>query len=180
VRADAWTALGTWVTAIAALGTMGIAIIAALVARRQLREAKTNRMQTRQLQDEQGRPYVVAFMDAVAHNPQFIDLVIRNYGRTAAFDVRTQITPTPQESPASSGNPVADIPIPDCISLLAPSQEWRTLWDFGPARQDAQLPDLHTGTIKYADFKGNPLSTPVRLDFSTQRGRRWVGEPRST
>jgi hypothetical protein len=68
VRADAWAALGTWATVLAAA-------VAAFFALRQVREARLTR-------ERQTQPNVVAFTRPNAKVWQFLDLVVANYGLT--------------------------------------------------------------------------------------------------
>jgi hypothetical protein len=81
--AEAWAASAAWVTA-------GVAVAAGVIALSQLGEARRLRL-------EQAQPYVVVFM-ADTDRPKYVDLVIRNFGLTAATDVRVEIDPAPQRS----------------------------------------------------------------------------------
>src|ERR1700723_3494589 len=75
---DAWTAIATWAAVCIALG-------AAIVGLRQLGEAK-------RLREAQAQPYVVVFTDDAAGDPQNVDLVIKNFGTTAATNVRVKFS----------------------------------------------------------------------------------------
>src|SRR5262245_14565535 len=72
-----WTAAAAWVTAF-------VAIAAAVVGLGQLAEARRVRL-------EQSQPYVVIFMEPSRAGTYFIDLVVRNFGTTAAYDVRVKV-----------------------------------------------------------------------------------------
>ncbi len=89
---EAWSAIAAWVSAVATLVTASIAIAAAVIARKQLGEA-------RRVREEQAQPYVAVFMADSAVN-KFQDLVIRNFGTTAAKDIAVNIEPIP--TPAST------------------------------------------------------------------------------
>ena len=78
----AWSALA----AIAALTTALIALVAAIIALRQLRHS-------RDLAEEQARPYVVVSTVPSVADANQVDLVIRNIGQTAATNVVISIDP---------------------------------------------------------------------------------------
>ena len=71
---------GGW-TGLAACITAAVAIGAAIIGRNQLSEA-------RRLRKEQAQPYVVVFLSQIEGDAQHMDLVIKNFGKTAATDVR--------------------------------------------------------------------------------------------
>ena len=73
-----WSALAGWSTAVVALIAGGVAV-------GQLGEA-------RQLRLEQAQPYVVAYMEPSAASTYFMDLVVRNFGTTAARSAKRALT----------------------------------------------------------------------------------------
>lgn len=154
---DAWNALAAGITAL-------VAVIAATVAISQLSEARRLRL-------EQAQPYAVAFMEADTHDPQLIYLVLQNFGTTAAIDLKVRVTPGPRRSPEVGGDQVW---LPDLIPVLAPGQQWRTFWDFSPARAKASLPSSHAAEVTYSDASGTPHTTAAVLDWAAYSGRRWV------
>src|SRR4051812_12605673 len=71
---ETWTAIAAWATA-------GVAGAAGFLALRQLAEARRLRL-------EQAQPYVAVYMDERREvDERFHDLVIANFGKTAAFNV---------------------------------------------------------------------------------------------
>lgn len=132
-KPEDWAAFGACVTAL-------VAIIAALVAWRQVREA-------RRLRQEQAQPYVAVAMETSAAAQNMVDLVVKNFGTTAAYDVSVSIDPKPQRSGATGG--VEDVSVPKIFRTLVPGQEWRTFWDSGPSRTPTDLPDLHEATVVF-------------------------------
>ena len=116
-KPDDWSALGTCFTAL-------VAIAAALVAWRQVREAA-------RLRREQAEPYIAVSVEFSAASNQFIDLVVKNYGSTAAYDIELKIEPEPRRS-RKSEHDHDRVHIPEIIRTLVPGQEWRVMWDFGP------------------------------------------------
>jgi hypothetical protein len=83
-----------WLTAIGTVGTLLIAAAAAIVAFRQLREA-------RQLREDQAQPFVIVDVEPSAVSRHFINLIIRNTGRTLARDATIKFKP-PIESTIDS------------------------------------------------------------------------------
>lgn len=166
--------LTDWVGAAAALATVAIAVIALLYARGQVREAKAARAQTAALDVERAQPYVVMFTEPSAATPLMIDLVIRNFGQTAATDVTIELNPWPQHSPDDGQTAPGDVALPDTLPVLAPGQEWRTSWDHARARMKTALPDRHTGVVRYFGLNETPRESPIVLDWSLYESRRWV------
>lgn len=148
--AAAWQALGTWVTA-------GIAATAGLVARSQVSEARRLRL-------EQAQPQVVAFLDA-SPDPAWVDLVVKNFGATTAFDVRLACEPQLRRAAGASGSAEA-VELPDLISTLVPGQEWRTWFDTGFSRVPAtDLEQRYDATVTYRDARKRSYTAQSVLDF---------------
>jgi hypothetical protein len=115
MRADAVTAWAAWTTAAIALG-------AAVVGLNQFREMRLTRQ-------EQAQPNVVIYSDANAAVPQIAEIILKNFGATPAYNVKVEVTPPLKATPNfETINKIADVPIPD-FPILAPGQEWRTVWD---------------------------------------------------
>lgn len=134
-----WSALGTCATAV-------IAVLAAGVAWRQVREA-------RRLREEQAQPYVAVFMESSTVSQQFTDLVVKNFGSTAAYEVKVSFEPSLQRS-RENGNGVEDVHVPTVLRTLVPLQEWRCFWDHGPSRVKTDLPDLYEAEVSYYSSYG--------------------------
>jgi hypothetical protein len=154
-------------SAVAAGGTFLVALIASFVAARQLGEA-------RRLRKAQGAPYVVVYMDRSPAASWIVDLVVKNFGTTAATDVQLEIEPTPRRSAGAS---IRDVPLPGCIPVLVPGQEWRTLWDSGLSRHDSDLEKRHEAVVTFVDSEGQ-RSRPYRftLDWDQIYGREMAEE----
>jgi hypothetical protein len=153
---EAWTALAAWVTA-------AIALVAGIVAWRQLSEA-------RRLRREQAQPYVAVFMDHSGADPKFMDLVVRNFGKTAATDIVVRIDPAPQRAAASEGG-YEKVWLPDRLPTLVPGQEWREMWDFTPDRAATDLPNHHEAVVTFKDPQGGKHCFSYILDWGTIRNR---------
>lgn len=174
LTSDNWSAIGTW-------AAVGVAIIAAFFALRQVREARITR-------DEQAQPNVVMYSDPMQGDWQFLELVVRNFGQTPAYDVEISLDSTPQISPDYPGAEFTDVAIPRRIPILAPGQEWRALWDHAPSRFEVEcISHLHKG---YVSFRGerkkrrhwyapwikdyDRFTSPVELDFNLLKDTRRV------
>lgn len=90
--------LPDWIAAIAAAVTSLVAAFALLYARGQVKEAARGRQLTQDLDIERSQPYVVAFIERAASSEALVDLVIRNYGLTAARSVHIELDPWPERS----------------------------------------------------------------------------------
>jgi hypothetical protein len=152
---DAWSALAAWVT-------VGVAAAAGYAALAQLNEAA-------RLRREQAQPYVAAYIEPSAASPVLVDLVLKNFGATAAHDVRLEITPTPTRAIDEDMPPERQGDwLPKRLPALVPGQEWRTLWDTGMKRYDnfkTEFPEYHEATIRYTDSHGEPYETDAVLDW---------------
>jgi hypothetical protein len=149
--AERWSAIAAWLT-------FGIAVVAAVVAYHQVREA-------RRLREAQAQPYVVAYLGESFPTPGhgFLDLVVKNFGATAAIDIAVAIDPDPRRYPVAMGEVRVDIPP---IRTLVPGQEWRTYWDALHTRKlDQHLPDRHTATVSFSDTRGENHTFAFDLDF---------------
>ncbi len=142
---DTWAAIAAWITAT-------LAAVAGIVAARQLRESRA-------LRNEQAQPYVVAFLEPSAADESFIDLVIKNFGATAATDIKMRVDPSPRRAPNMTGAQQEDLWLPSTIPTLVPQQEWRTYWDFIPRRVEAQLPASHKATVDFKDSRSKQSFT---------------------
>jgi len=138
-----------------------LAVAAGLIARGQLRE-------TKRLREEQAQPYVVVFMESSPAGEWLIDLVVKNFGSTAAHDVRVEFDPPLRRAAGEDGT----VSVPASIAVLVPQQEWRTLWDTGIARADSDLPDHHVAKVRFSDSQRRELPTyEFVLDWGVVKAR---------
>jgi len=141
-------------SAIAACGGLVLAIAAAIFGYRQFREARRTR-------EEQAQPYVAIYMEPTEADPSAVDLVIKNFGATAAQDIHVTIEPPLKQY---AGGHVADIKVPSLIRTLVPGQDWRTFWDTARARTSEEIPRHHTVTIDFEDTRERRLG-PYNFDL---------------
>lgn len=140
-------------SAIAACGGLLLAIAAAIFGYRQFGEARRSR-------EEQAQPYVAIYMEPSEADAQAINLVIRNFGATAAQDIHVAIEPPPKQY---AGH-VTDLKVPSVIHTLVPGQDWTTFWDTAIARNSDEIPRHHTATIGFKDTRGRELG-PYTFDL---------------
>jgi hypothetical protein len=152
---EAWTAIAAW-------ATFAVAAAAAIGAFRQVKEARRTR-------EEVAQPYVVALMRSTI-SPNFIDLVVRNFGATAAYDVRIVADPPLVRADGS------DVWFPPLIPTLAPDQEWRTFWDSGLERRGKDLAMSHAIRIECQDSRERLHHFDSTLDWGIYQGRHWIDE----
>ena len=151
---DRWHAVagagsGTWL-ALAAWFALVLAAVGLTVVSRQLQRS-------RRLITEQTRPHVAMFMEPHAADWHVIELVVRNFGQTPAYDVQFCFDRPPTvaryETASDGYADVAPLKLPDDLPVLAPGQEWRTVWDSAIDR--AELGDAieskFTGAVTYYD-----------------------------
>jgi hypothetical protein len=155
--AEGWASLAQWLTA-------AIALAAAIFALRQVQEARRTR-------ERQTQPNVVLFADVNSTDWHWVDVIIKNFGQTAAYNIRLEFdlwpTVMPWEHPLT-GEIVTKLRIPRDIPVLAPSQEWRTLWDAGEARlrakRDREVFEEARGLIHPSFEKSLPDDVGMRFE----------------
>ena len=168
-NADTWAAWAQWVTAAIAIG-------AAVFAYQQVKLARDTRERVAQ-------PDVVVYMDHHAVRP-YLDLVVKNFGQTAAYNVRLTLPPLVVAPYTSNltGKQVTSLWLPESIAVLAPGQEWRTVWDSAIRREKYRE---RTGENLRADFVGSVAfddkvtagknySNPIALDADMFYNTTWI------
>lgn len=180
-KAETWSAIAAWLTLLVALGAALVTVHQVVEGRRQRAEddaAAHDRLRQqakqawdlhgsqleaqRELAEQAAQPYVVVFAEAkVMASGNYAELVVRNVGKTPAYDVRLTFDQTVMsELDRSETHPLR---IPDRFPVLAPGQEWRTLW----ADLRRELDD---------DSAWPPLTTAV-ADFRRAGGLAPIGGP---
>jgi hypothetical protein len=154
MHADAVAAWAQW-------ATVAIAGGAAWYARGQVREA-------RQTRERVAAPDVVAYMEPNPKNWQWFDFVVKNFGQTPAYNIRVDLPPLPIRPylDPQTAQQVTHLAIPTTIAVLAPGQEWRTLWDTLIDREQGE----HTNFVGSVEFDETIISdkpshrNPISLD----------------
>ncbi len=169
VGSSTWLAWAAW-------AAIALGIIALALASRQL-----NR--NRRLLAEQNRPHVAMLMEPHPSDWHIIELVVRNFGRTAAYDIQFAFSNRPTvaqyESATDGYADVVELQLPRALPVLAPGQEWRMVWDSALDRAEigSGIESRFTGTVIYYDRpqrprgprfwrrERTPLETEVVLDW---------------
>jgi hypothetical protein len=157
-----WLAIAAWVAIV-------FAVITLIVVVRQLQK-------NRQAKADEIRPNVVMFMEPNAADWHVIELVVRNFGQGSAHDITFQFANPPTvaqyEDHEGDGLPeVAELALPSELPVLAPGQEWRTVWDSAISRDQlgGQIRSRFDGVITYFD---SPRPDAQRSSTKSWRKRR--------
>jgi hypothetical protein len=182
MRADAVTAWAMWATVAIALG-------AAVIGLNQFREVRLTRQ-------EQAQPNVVVYSEPNADVPQILEIIVKNFGTTPAYDVKVTVTPPLKSTPTAQTyfQKIADVPIPH-FPILAPGQLWRTVWDSAIERENYMrklqeeynkrlwapcefkervLFPRHEAVVTYTDSRNRKYETRAVLDFDMRKGTTFV------
>lgn len=181
------------VGAVAAIGTLIVAIKAAIYAKGQLDSAAAavkeaakqreaaDRQHVQQLEheerirEEESQPYVVVFTRLLqVRGLTLIELVVKNFGQTAALDVRFAWDQPLQQSFHGA---IEDIALPERIALLPPGQEYTTLWDDVGRRRESAIKDQTTNRVKitYRRRPGEECQTQECIvDLAQYEAMQWV------
>ncbi|MGV9645129.1 hypothetical protein [Streptomyces sp. NPDC003514] len=150
-----------WISAIASALTLTVAIVAAVAAFRQVREARTLRL-------EQAQPFVVLDVEVSGTGHPLTDLVIRNIGQTLAYDVKFKFSPALQ-STLDEGNtigPLADASLlKSGIPSMPPGREYRILFENMPARFKSDLTRRYDVEIVYSNTRGEKETLKQVIDL---------------
>lgn len=160
-----WQWLGQNAPAIEALSSAAlllVAVVAAVVAWAQVNEA-------RRLRREQAQPYVVAGMRSSAASPMIFEFFVRNYGATAAFDVRVSADPplTSQWEP----DRIQPLMLFESLPTMVPGEEWATWWDSATSRWDSGQEMSSTVTVTFRDSFGARHVGSYVLDWNAHEHR---------
>jgi hypothetical protein len=144
LSAGAWTALAAWLAVV-------VGIAALVYAWRQYQRAKE---QTAQLM----QPNVAMFMEPSASDWHLVELVVKNFGKTPAYGIRFEFVNPPTvgryESAYDGGYvDIAQLNLPAEIPYLAPTQEWRIVWDSALDRKELGegIASRFHGAVTYYD-----------------------------
>ena len=170
---------GTWLAwAVWALLLLGvIALIYTAVQNRRNRRSAT----------EETRPHVGMFMEPHAADWHVIELVVRNFGKTSAYDVSFTFPHPPTvaeyENATDGYADVVELQLPRQLPTLAPGQEWRTVWDSALDRTELgeAIESRFPGTVTYYDRVETPRGWKLwrrrRRPFETKVVLDWAALP---
>lgn len=115
------------------------------------------------------------FMEPHASDWHLIELVVRNYGQTAAHNIEFAFTNPPtvaiyEDSDHAGQLNVTELHLPSELTVLAPGQEWRTIWDSAISREElgGSIESRFEGAVVYADLP-RPLNGKRESRFGEKR-----------
>lgn len=159
VGSNAWLAWAAW-------AALALGVVALVFTNRQIQR-------NRRLTAEQTRPYVSILMEPHVADWHVIELVVRNFGRTAAYDIRFSFPNPPTvaeyENASDGYADVVELQLPRELPMLAPGQEWRMVWDSALDRAEIGhgIESRFPGTVTYYSSPEQPRGWRF-----WQRGRR--------
>jgi len=167
-----WTAAR--IGAAAALLQALLLMVAAGVAWVQTREA-------RRLRKAQAQPYVLVSLESEPQSPHLVNLIIQNYGSTAARDISVRFEPQLRSSLETAGGERADewSALKQGVPTLVPGQRLSHLFDSLISRySNSALQSKYTATVRYKGDGGRrpqDYEYKYELDFGIWRGGHYVG-----
>jgi hypothetical protein len=169
ISSGAWTALAAWLAVV-------VGIAALVYAWRQYQRARDEAAELTQ-------PSVAMFMEPSASDWHLVELVVKNFGRTAAYGIRFEFANPPtvgKYETASYDDRYVDIVplnLPAEIPYLAPTQEWRIVWDSALDRRElgeAIASRFHGAVTYYDQPKASGRGRQARTQFRTTAVLDWA------
>jgi len=168
ISTSGWTALAAWVAV--------LVLVAALVyAWRAYRRARTDA-------DELMQPNVAMFMEPAANDWHLVELVVKNFGQTPAYGIRFEWANPPTVGKYETVYEdryvdIAPLNLPAEIPYLAPSQEWRIVWDSALDRRELgeTIASRFDGAVTYSNQpKDEQASKRSRQQFKSTAVLDWA------
>lgn len=167
MSAGAWIALASWVAV--------VALIAALVyAWRQYQRVQGQNAELTQ-------PNVAMYMEPSATDWHLIELVVKNFGRTPAYGIRFEFANPPTVGKYEIAYEdryvdITDLNLPSEIPYLAPSQEWRIVWDSALDRRELgeAIASRFHGAVTYFDEPKGRDSKQKRYQYRSSAVLDWA------
>lgn len=167
VSAHGWIALAAWVAV--------MVLVAALIyAWRAYQRARAHA-------EELMQPNVSMFMEPAAHDWHLVELVVRNFGQTPAYGIRFEWAHPPTVGKYENVYEdryvdIVPLNLPAEIPYLAPSQEFRIVWDSALDRRELgeTIASRFDGAVTYSDQpttkgskRGKQFRSAAVLDWAT-------------
>jgi hypothetical protein len=168
ISATGWMALAAWVAVIVLIAALVFAWRAYQRARAQAQELS--------------QPNVSMFMEPAANDWHLVELVVRNFGQTPAYGIRFEWAHPPTVGKYENVYEeryvdIVPLNLPAEIPYLAPSQEWRIVWDSALDRRELgeTIASRFDGAVLYSDQPankpgkraGNQFRSAAVLDWAT-------------
>jgi len=167
MSAGGWIAIASWVAV--------VALIAALVyAWRQYQQARGDAAELMQ-------PNVSMYMEPSASDWHLVELVVKNFGKTPAYGIRFEFVDPPTVGKYESAYEdryvdITPLNLPAEIPYLAPTQEWRIVWDSALDRRELgeSIASRFHGAVTYFDQPTNPNSKQKRYQYKSSAILDWA------
>ncbi|MBN1459030.1 MAG: hypothetical protein JXA57_05805 [Armatimonadetes bacterium] len=118
------------------------------------------------------RPYVLLFAERDRGSPLFVDLVLRNFGKSGARDIVLSLSPELQASWGGLAN-CAFLSGP--VGFLAPGAELRTHFDSSRDYFNKELPGHYVVEVTYQDERGRTdYAESFVLNLEQFKGMSWL------
>ncbi|MGZ5365579.1 MAG: hypothetical protein ACXWZR_18705 [Mycobacterium sp.] len=144
VSPSGWTALAAWVAVVVLIGALVYAWRAYQRARRHAEELM--------------QPNVAMYMEPAANDWHLVELVVKNFGQTAAYGIRLEWAHPPTVGKYENVYEdryvdIVPLNLPAEIPYLAPSQEFRIVWDSALDRRELgeTIASRFDGAVTYFD-----------------------------
>ncbi|HKV21817.1 MAG TPA: hypothetical protein VJR50_22515 [Mycobacterium sp.] len=165
--------------AVAAWLALIVTIAALVYAWRQFQSAK-------HATEDVSQPNVAMFMEPSASDWHLVELVVKNFGQKPAYGIQLEFASPPtvaryESADAENYVDIVPLKLPAEIPYLAPSQEWRTVWDSALDRKQLgeSIGSRFAGAVTFyaqpkpkggqgkSKSKRQQFRTPAVLDWGT-------------
>jgi hypothetical protein len=169
MSSGAWTAIAAWLAVV-------VGVAALVYAWRQYQRAREQAAELMQ-------PNVAMFMEPSANDWHLVELVVKNFGRTPAFGIRFEFVNPPTVGKYESATyedryiDITELNLPAEIPYLAPTQEWRIVWDSALDRRElgeAIASRFHGAVLYYDEPKNNDRRRQVRTLYRSTAVLDWA------
>ena len=169
LSAGAWMAVAAWLAVL-------VGIAALVYAWRQYQQAKEHSAELMQ-------PNVAMFMEPSANDWHLVELVVKNFGRTPAYGIRFEFVSPPTVGKYESATyedryiDITELNLPAEIPYLAPTQEWRIVWDSALDRRElgeAIASRFHGAVVYFDEPKVNDRRRKARTVYRTSAVLDWA------
>lgn len=170
------------VSATASVGLLLVAAITAIIALRQLKQARSLRAAdvdaARQLREEEAAPYIVVDIAPGRPTRKLLYLSITNTGKTLARDVEVRFEPELRQAMNTAGYDIRTwAPLQNGIKTLSPGGEVAALFDESVKLHHADLPRVYSVSVDYKDGQGRRQPTlQYEVDLTHLFGALYVEE----
>src|SRR5690348_10236351 len=168
MSAGGWTALAAWLAVMVGIGAL-------VYAWRQYQQAKAQSAELTQ-------PNVAMFMEPAANDWHLVELVVKNFGKTPAYGIRFEFANPPTVGKYETAYEdryvdITELNLPAEIPYLAPTQEWRIVWDSALDRRElgeAIASRFHGAVTYYDQPKASGRTKQKRTQFRSTAVLDWA------